>query len=111
MQQSNSQLHGRTAETQGGPGAGEDRPAVSKGGDVSEGGRLYPCFNKWLCGVFRAQINLLKGTPSQTPVLARKDTLVFYHGGGSSGVVGAGLRKASVSEDGWQFKPQVMQTC
>lgn len=84
---------------------------MSKGGDVSEGERLYLCFSKWLCGVFGAQINLLMGTPSQTPVLARKDTLMFYRGGGSSGVVGAGLRKASVSEDGWQFKPQVMQTC
>jgi hypothetical protein len=31
VQQPHPQLHGRAAAAQGGPGAGEDRPAVSKG--------------------------------------------------------------------------------
>lgn len=63
-----------------------------------------------LCGEFAAQTKL-KGTSSQTPVLAMKDTLVFYCGGGSSRVIGTGLGKASICNGRWQSEPQVMQNC
>lgn len=53
----------------------------------------------------------LMGTPSQTPVLARKDTLVLTMVMGRPEWLGLDSGKPGYLKGGWQFKPQVMQTC
>lgn len=78
MQQPHPQLHGRAAKAQGGTGAGEDRPAVSKGGGEALWGSGVAC------------------GPASPGSLVRglEDTLVFHHCSVLS-------RNALVSSQGW----------